>query len=116
MTGSMTFGEPAGQGRGGRGGRGGAGGGGGRGGGISVDRFAELAQAGRTIINTVPAISVFFKPRMNGTRYMKELDDRAVVTWSLTEPVGGVQDMHWTPTVNRFQAVLHKDGDDRFVV
>ncbi len=110
MTGSMTFGEPAGAGRGGRGGRGGAGGGGGRGGGISVDRFAELAQAGRTIINTVPAISVFFKPRMSGTRYMKELDDRAVVTWSLTEPVGGVQDMTWTPTVNRFQAVLHKDG------
>jgi hypothetical protein len=104
MTGSLTFGEPA-----AGGGRGG-GGGGGRGGGISVDRFAELAVAGRTLINTVPAISVFFKPRMNGTRYLKELDDRAVITWSLTEPVGGVQDMTWTPTVNRFQAVLRKDG------
>jgi hypothetical protein len=69
-----------------------------------------LAVAGRTLINTVPAISVFFKPRMNGTRYMKELDDRAVITWSLTEPIGGVQDMTWTPTVNRFQAVLRKDG------
>jgi hypothetical protein len=107
MTGSMTFGEPAG---GGRGGRGGAGGGGGRGGGISVNRFDELQQAGRTLINTVPAISVFFKPRMSGTRYLKELDDRAVITWSLTEPVGGVQDMTWFPTVNRFQAVLRKDG------
>jgi hypothetical protein len=98
MTGSMTFGEPAGGGRGGRGG------------GISVDRFAELQQAGRTLIDTVPAISVFFKPRMSGVRYLKELDDRAVITWSLTEPVGGVQDMTWTPTVNRFQAVLRRDG------
>jgi hypothetical protein len=98
VTGSMTFGDPAVNGRGGRGG------------GISVDRFAELAQAGRTLINTTPAIGVFFKPRMSGTRYLKELDDRAVITWSLTEPVGGVQDMTWFPTVNRFQAVLRKDG------
>jgi hypothetical protein len=79
-------------------------------GGISVDRFAELQQAARALINTVPAISVFFKPRLSGTRYLKESADRAVVTWSLTEPVGGVQDMTWSPTVNRFQAVLHKDG------
>lgn len=109
MTGSMTFGEPeAGENRG-RGGQRPAGAGN-RGGGISVDRFAELADAAPQLINTVAAISVFFKPRMSGTRYLKELDDRAVVTWSLTEPVGGVQDMTWTPTVNRFQAVLHKDG------
>ena len=79
-------------------------------GGISVDRFAELQQAGPALINTVPAISVFFKPRLTGTRYLKEYGDRAVVTWSLTEPAGGIQDMTWTPTVNRFQAVLHKDG------
>src|SRR5581483_9390409 len=101
-TGSMTFGEPSAE--GGRGGRGG------RGGGLSVERFAELKDAGRTIINTVPAISVFFKPRMSGKRYLKELTDRAVLTWSLTEPVGGIQDMYWLPTVNQFQAVLHKDG------
>ncbi len=106
VTGSMTFGEPAaGAGRGGRGA-----GGGGRGGGISVERFAELQQAARTLIDTVPAISVFFKPRMSGVRYLKELDDRAVITWTLTEPAGGIQDMTWTPTVNRFQAVLRKDG------
>jgi hypothetical protein len=79
-------------------------------GGLAVDRFAELQQSGPSFINTVPAISVFFKPRLTGTRYLKELDDRAVITWSLTEPVGGIQDMTWTPTVNRFQAVLHKDG------
>jgi hypothetical protein len=106
MTGSIAFGEPAGAGRAGRGGAGG----GGRGGGISVDRFAELQEAGRTLIHTVQAISVFFKPRMSGTRYLKELDDRVVITWSLTEPVGGIQDMTWVPTVNRFQAVLRKDG------
>jgi hypothetical protein len=105
VTGSMTFGGAE-----GGGGRSGRGGGGGRGGGISVERFAELHDAARTLINTVPAISVFFKPRMSGTRYLKELDDRAVLTWSLTEPVGGIQDMSWSPTVSRFQAVLRKDG------
>ena len=99
MTGSITFGESA-----------APGGRGGRGGGISVDRFAELQEAARALINTVPAISVFFKPRMSGVRYLKELDDRVIITWSLTEPVGGIQDMTWTPTVNRFQAVLAKDG------
>jgi hypothetical protein len=75
-----------------------------------VDRFAELQQAAPGFINTVPAISVFFKPRMYGKRYLKETADRAVVTWSLSEPFGGIQDMSWTPTVNRFQAVLYKDG------
>jgi len=81
-----------------------------RSGGLAIDRFAELQQAAPSIINTVPAISVFFRPRLSGKRYLKELNDRAVITWSVTEPVGGVQDMTWTPTVNRFQAVLHKDG------
>jgi hypothetical protein len=77
---------------------------------VSVRRFAELQQAGPALINTVPAISVFFKPRMSGVRYLKESDDRAVITWSLTEPFGGIQDWTWKPTVNRFQAVLRKDG------
>jgi hypothetical protein len=99
VTGSMTFDDsPPASGRGGAGG------------GLSVARFAELQEAAATLVNTVPAISVFFKPRMSGTRYLKELADRAVVTWTLTEPVGGIQDMTWTPTVNRFQAVLRKNG------
>ena len=102
-TGSISFGAAAGSGRGGAGG-------GGRGGGVSIDRFAQLQEAARTLINTVPAICVFFKPRMSGTRYLKELDDRVVITWSLSEPVGGIQDFTWVPTVNRFQAVLRKDG------
>lgn len=104
MTGSITFGEPA------AGSNRGVGGGSNRGGGLSVSRFAELQQAAPALINTVPAISVFFKPRMSGVRYLKELEDRAVITWSLTEPVGGIQDWTWKPTVNRFQAVLRKDG------
>ncbi len=110
MSGSIAFGEPAAGDNRGRGGPRNAGGPGNRGGGLSIDRFAELAEAGPELINTVAAISVFFKPRLSGTRYLKELDDRAVITWTLTEPVGGVQDMTWTPTVNRVQAVLHKDG------
>jgi hypothetical protein len=108
VTGSMTFGDPPGGARGvtaqsigdSRN----------RGGGLAVDRFALLQEAASELINTVPAISVFFKPRMYGKRYIKELSDRAVVTWDLTEPVGGIQDMTWTPTVNRFQAVLRKNG------
>ena len=83
-------------------------------GGLSVDRFAELQQAGPAFINAGAALSVFFKPRLTGTRYLKEEADRAVITWSLTEPVGGIQDMTWTPTVNRFQAVLYKDGAIEF--
>jgi hypothetical protein len=47
---------------------------------------------------------------MSGNRYVKELQDRVVVTWDVTEPWGNIQDFTWTKTVNRFQAVLHKDG------
>ena len=98
IAGNISFGAPQGGGRGGRGG------------GVTIDRFAQLQVAARTLVNTVPAISVFFKPRMTGKRYLKELNDRAVVTWNLSEPAAGIQDFTWTPTVNRFQAVLHKDG------
>jgi len=83
---------------------------GGSSGGISIARFAQLQEAARSLINTVPAICVFFKPRMSGTRYVKELSDRVVITWDITEPTGNIQDFTWTPTVNRFQAVLRRDG------
>jgi len=104
--------RPGGAGAGGRaGGRAGGGpAGGGRGGAVQIGRFDQLQQAARTLVNTVPALCVFLKPRMTGTRYLKPLADRVVVTWSLTEPAGGIQDFTWVPTVNRFQAVLHKDG------
>jgi hypothetical protein len=104
LTGSITFGEPSAATRE-HGGIGAS-----RDGGLSVDRFAELQDVGPDLINTVPALSVFFKPRMRGTRYSKELEDRVIISWSLSEPAGGIQDWTWTPTVNRFQAVLHKDG------
>ena len=105
VTGSIAFGSGTG------GGRGGAfGGGGGRGGGVSIARFDQLRDGARNLVNTVPAICVFFKPRMSGTRYLKELPDRAVITWDLTEPFAGIQDFTWVKTVNQFQAVLRKDG------
>src|SRR5437667_3742476 len=103
VTGSISFGAAQSP-------PGGGGFGGTRGGGVSVDRFAQLQDAARTLINTGPAICVFFKPRMSGTRYVKELADRIVITWNLTEPFGGIQDLTWAPTVNRFQTVLRKDG------
>ena len=84
-------------------------GGGGRSG-VPIGRFDQLRDAARNIVNTVPLICVFFKPRMNGTRYFKELPDRAVITWDLTEPFAGIQDFTWVNTTNRFQAVLHKNG------
>jgi hypothetical protein len=84
--------------------------GGGRGVGPSVGRFEELRVAGPRLVNTSPFISVFLKPRLSGPRYAKELADRVVITWNLTEPVGGIFDFTWVPTVNRFQAVLRRDG------
>jgi hypothetical protein len=78
--------------------------------GVSIGRFDPLAEAAGTIINSAPAICVFFKPRMSGPHYVKELADRVVITWDLTEPFGNIQDFTWFKTVNRFQAVLHGDG------
>lgn len=80
-------------------------------GGVSIARFDQLAEGAGNLVNTVPAICVFFKPRMSGARYAKELEDRVVVTWDVTEPYGNIQDFTWTKTVNRFQVVLHKDGE-----
>lgn len=105
VTGSITFGAPPAPSVRGRGGAPFN-----REGGLAVERYALLQRVGSTFINATPAISVFFKPRMSGTRYLKELSDRAVVTWTLTEPYAGIQDWTWKPTVNRFQAVLHSDG------
>jgi hypothetical protein len=83
----------------------------GRDGGLAIERFAELQQAGRQLVNTTPAIAAFFKPRLSGKRFVKELPDCAVITWSLSEPYGNIQDWSWTPTVNKIQAVLHKTGE-----
>ncbi len=82
----------------------------GRLGGVQIGRFDQLADAAGNLVNTVPAICVFMKPRMYGPRYTKELPDRVVVTWDITEPWGNIQDFTWTKTVNRFQAVLFNSG------
>ncbi len=79
-------------------------------GGVSIGRFDPLAEAASTLIDRAPAICVFFKPRMSGHHYVKELPDRVLITWDLTEPFGNIQDFTWFKTVNRFQAVLHRDG------
>jgi hypothetical protein len=79
-------------------------------GGLSLDRFDQLAQVASTLIESAPAICVFLKPRMSGPHYVKELPDRVVITWNLTEPYGSLLDFSWFKTVNQFQAVLHRDG------
>jgi hypothetical protein len=95
LNGSIAFGPPT---------------GGGRSGGVTIGRFDQLQKAARNLVNTTPSLCVFLKPRMLGHRFFKELEDRAVVTWDVTEPHGGIQDFTWVPTVNRFQAVLRADG------
>jgi hypothetical protein len=79
-------------------------------GGVSIGRFDPLGEAASTVIDSAPAICLFFKPRMSGPHYVKELADRAVITWDVTEPFGNIQDFTWFKTINRFQAVLHRDG------
>jgi hypothetical protein len=81
-----------------------------RDGGIILDRFDQLAEAAGKLIDRAPAICVFLKPRMSGPIYVKELSDRVVITWDLTEPFGGLLDFTWFKTINRFQAVLNRDG------
>lgn len=78
--------------------------------GFQMERYARLMTVGRTFINMVPGIAAFVKPSLNGQRFVKELPDRVVVTWTLSEPAGGIQAFTWVPTVNRIQAVLHSSG------
>ena len=76
----------------------------------AIGRFDRLADVGGKLGARAPAISVFLKPRMAGPRYVRELADRVVITWELTEPFGGLLDFSWFSTTNLFQAVLHRDG------
>jgi hypothetical protein len=77
---------------------------------LGLGRFVHLEKVGPDIVNTIPLIAAFLKQRMNGTKYVNELADRVVVTWDLSEPTGGQQDVTFTRTPHRFQAVLHRDG------
>lgn len=77
---------------------------------LGLGRFVHLQQVGPDIVNKIPLIAAFLKQRMNGTRYVNELDDRVIVTWDTSEPVAGQQDVTFTRTPHRYQAVLYKDG------
>jgi hypothetical protein len=78
--------------------------------GVVLDRFDQLAEVASSVIEKAPAICVFLKPRLTGVRYLKELSDRVLITWDLTEPFGGLLDFTWFKTVNRFQVSLNRDG------
>ncbi len=78
--------------------------------GFQMDRYASLETVGETFINMIPGIAAFVKSGLNGPHYAKELSDRVVVTWTLSEGSGGIQAFTWTPTVNRIQATLYKSG------
>ncbi|MGH7459512.1 MAG: hypothetical protein ACREMA_00610, partial [Longimicrobiales bacterium] len=77
---------------------------------LGLGRFVHLQSVGPDIVNKIPLIAAFLKQRMNGTRYVNELEDRLIVTWDLSEPVGGQQDVTFARTPHHFQAVLHRDG------
>ena len=73
-----------------------------------------------SLMNRVPIISVLFH-KFGGTGFkadhddvnrifIKELTDRIVVTWTISEPYREVGDFITDPLLNRFQAVLHEDG------
>jgi hypothetical protein len=78
--------------------------------GVILERFDQLAKVSGTLIKSAPALCVFLKPRMSGPHYLKELPDRVVITWDVTEPFGSLLDFTWFKTLNRFQAVLKRDG------
>jgi hypothetical protein len=60
--------------------------------GIVLDRFDQLAEVAGKLIDKAPAICVFLKPRMSCPHYVKELSDRVVITWDITEPFGSLLD------------------------
>ena len=53
---------------------------------LGLDRFVHMQTSGPDIVNKIPLIAAFLKQRMNGARYVNELDDRVVVTWDTSEP------------------------------
>ena len=77
---------------------------------LGFDRFIHMRSAGPAMVNKIPVIAAFMKLRMNGTRHVNELDDRLVVTWNLSEPTSGQQDVTFVRTPHHFQAVLYRDG------
>jgi hypothetical protein len=77
---------------------------------LGLGRFVHFQQVGPDIVNKVPLIAAFLKQRMQGQRLVNELGDRLVITWDTSEPASGQQDVTFTRTPHRYQAVLHRDG------
>jgi hypothetical protein len=77
---------------------------------LGLGRFVHLQHVGPDIVGKIPLIAAFLKQRMNGARYVNELDDRVVLTWETSEPASGQQDVTFTRTPHNYQAVLHRDG------
>jgi hypothetical protein len=77
---------------------------------LGFDRFIHMQTAGPAMVNKIPVIAAFMKLRMNGTRFVNEVDDRVVITWDTSEPTSGQQDVTFTRTPHHYQAVLYRDG------
>jgi hypothetical protein len=71
---------------------------------LGFDRLVHMQTAGPKMVNTIPVISAFFKLRMNGAPYVHDLSDRLVVTWDVSEPTSGQQDVTFTRTSERLRA------------
>ena len=70
---------------------------------------------GGSMVGTIPIISPLFQrfdqdPDNANRRFVKELTDRVVITWTVSEPYRDVLSFASDPLLNRFQVVLHGDG------
>ena len=93
-TGALTFAHPA----------------GGEATSFDMERYVRLRTVAPSFVGEVSGIAAFLKPRLSGDRFVRELSDRVIVTWVLSESPGGIQSFTWEPTVNRIQVVLHESG------
>ena len=73
--------------------------------------FVEMRTYGEVMIGTVPIISPLFRwfEDDSANRYVKDLPDRIVITWEVSERTG-IGGFISSPSVNRFQAVLYESG------
>ncbi|HEY7185658.1 MAG TPA: hypothetical protein VH436_03875, partial [Vicinamibacterales bacterium] len=81
--------------------------------GFQLERYPTMQTVGRTFINMIPGIAAFVRVAVDQRsvqRFVKESSDRVLITWTFSEPAGGIQAFTWVPTVNRVQAALHKNG------
>ena len=86
----------------------------------TAHRFLLFRTFAGAMTNSVPVISPLFHklgvfdPDSVCHRYAKELNDRLVVTWIMSEPYRDVFSFTGSPLINRFQAVLYSNGNIDF--